>query len=222
MTGDAPPRFTDLSFAYFDDLSRNNSSDWFEAQREQFAREVDAPFKYLLADLSARLAKTSVPLRGSADTCFPMARDVRFTQDKTPYALHRAAMLTRSGRMTEAGAALYVQLAVGGGMAFCGFHALDAATLEPMRSRIVRYPDRFDDALEVIGEAGYSLVREDALPVMPRGFEGETDNRHASILRMKTLGVRRNLPRPLWASGEVTSHVELLARATMPLIAFFD
>ncbi|CTQ49846.1 TIGR02453 family protein [Jannaschia donghaensis] len=222
MTGDDVPRFTDASFAFFKDLAANNRTDWFDAHRSDFDESVDAPFQAVLVALSDRLAYVPVSLRGSKETCFRMRRDVRFTQDKTPYVLNRSALLTRSGRKTEAGPVFYLQFASGGGMMFCGFHALDTASLNPMRRRIVERADSFDDALVVLGDAGFSLTREDQLSTMPSGFEAEKDHRHADILKLKTLGVRQVLPRTAWTSGDVVGRAETMAKATMPLLAFFD
>ncbi len=221
MAGDAPPLFTDRSFAFFEQLGRNNSHEWFAANGAEFREAVDEPFLALLADLSSRLSRTAVPLRGSAASCYPMARDRRFTRDRTPYVLSRSALMTRTGRLTEAGAAIYLQISVGGGTTFCGFHAMDATTLAPMHRRILRHPERFDDALEVMGDAGYTLTREDA-PRRRLGSEPSGGGRHADILGLRTLGVRQELPRDDWTSGAVAQRVERLARATMPMIAFFD
>ena len=221
MTGADAPRFTDASFAFFDDLAANNRTDWFEAHRPAFETLVDAPFQSVLARLSAALADAAVPLRGSAETCFPMERDARFTQDKTPYVLNRSALLTPSGRATEAGPALYLQVTAGGGMMFCGFHAVDAVSLDPMRRRILARADRFDAALGALEAAGCTLARDDVLIDLPGGFEAAAGHRHADVLRLKTLGVRQDLPRAAWIDDAVVDRAAGMARATMPMLAFF-
>ncbi|WP_179378718.1 TIGR02453 family protein [Jannaschia marina] len=221
MPNATKPCFSARSFQFFEDLARENTTHWFDENRDIYDEAVDAPFQHVLSDLSERLSDAEVPLRGSEETCFRINRDVRFTHDKTPYNLCRSALLTPSGRRSEAGALFYLQFASAGGMTFCGFHALDATTLAPMRRQVLDAPEDFDEVLERLDAAGCALETDDALAAMPRGFEACADHRHADILRLRTLGVRRPLPKVAWTSGDVVDRCETMAREVMPLLAFF-
>lgn len=222
MPGITPPGFTNRTFDYFEGLAAHNGKEWVHANADTFDAVIDAPFAEVLAALTDRLSDAEVPLTGSSDTTFRMNRDVRFTKDKSPYSTHRAAVLTPSGAKDEDGAVLYLHLAADGGFAFCGWHAMEAGELEPMRRRIIDRADAFDGVLAALDKAGLALDRADALTSMPRGFEDMDGHRHAGIVRLKSLGLRRDLPKVAWTSGDVTDRVEELARGAMPLLRFFD
>lgn len=216
-----PPGFTARTFGWFEDLATHNDKEWVHAHSDTFDELVDRPFREVLAALTDRLSDAEVPLKGSEETTFRLNRDVRFTKDKSPYNTHRAALLTPSGKKDEDAALLYLHLAADGGFAFCGWHAMEAGELEPMRRRVLERAEAFDEVLAALEGEGLALDRDDALKTMPRGFEGEAAHRHAEIVRLKTLGTRLDLPKVAWTSGDVIDRVEGLARGTMPLLTFF-
>lgn len=215
-----PPGFTDRSFAFFEGLAAHNDREWVHANADILEDAVDAPFVEVLAALSDRLGDAEVALRGSRDTMFRLNRDLRFTKDKAPYNTHRGALLTPTGAKDEDGPLRYLHLDAGGGFAFCGWHAMEAGELEPMRRRILDRAEAFDDVLATLRDAGLDLDRDDALKSMPRGLKGEAAHRHAEVMKLKSLGTRRALPKVAWTSGDVIDRVERMARATMPLLAF--
>lgn len=71
---------------------------------------MEGPFLDLLKALTERLSDAGVPLRGNPYAVFRMNRDMRFTEDKSPYRTSISAVLTPSGTKEEDGGLLYVQM----------------------------------------------------------------------------------------------------------------
>ncbi|MEL6700467.1 MAG: DUF2461 family protein, partial [Pseudomonadota bacterium] len=97
MKDTQPHGFTDKSFEFLEGLAANNDRDWFNEHKPTFQEYLETPFANLLEALSNRLADADVTLEGSKKTMFRMNRDVRFSEDKSPYKTAVSGLLTRDG-----------------------------------------------------------------------------------------------------------------------------
>lgn len=78
--------FHDRSRAFLRDLSDNNDREWFRAHKARYDSDLKRPAERLLADLTPDLeALGQAPVKTKV---FRPHRDVRFTEDKTPYQTH--------------------------------------------------------------------------------------------------------------------------------------
>ena len=78
--------FHDRGLAFLSELAANNDRDWFRAQKARYDAELKRPAERLLADLAPVLEHWGgAPVRTKL---FRPHRDVRFTEDKTPYHTH--------------------------------------------------------------------------------------------------------------------------------------
>lgn len=76
--------------SFLEDLSRNNERDWFRMQKSRYDAEVKRPAERLLESLVPKLeAQTGQTVRTKL---FRPHRDVRFSEDKTPYHVHLHAV----------------------------------------------------------------------------------------------------------------------------------
>src|SRR5450432_682040 len=74
--------FGPQALPFFKGLAFHQTREWLEANREIYERDIKAPFGDLIEDLSAALAKSGSPLRGSRKaSLFRLNRDVRFSRD---------------------------------------------------------------------------------------------------------------------------------------------
>ncbi len=210
--------FTEKSFAVLDGLAENNDKDWFHAHRDEFETYVESPFLGLLADLTDRLASSDLPLRGSRKTIFRMNRDVRFSEDKSPYKTSISAVLTQSGTKAEAGGLLYVQMDRTGGFAGAGWHKLSPSALGPFRDAMIEDADNFNEVRSSLSRASRRLRDEDSLTAMPRGYADQADHRHADVIRLKSLLIAEDLPKIAFISGDVAGRIAALAQDGMPLL----
>ncbi len=91
-----------LSQAYFDffeELSRNNDREWFNANKKRYEKDVKEPFLRLVEAIVASLNDTEpdLALIPSKQMLFRINRDIRFSKDKRPYKEHMSASVGRFG-----------------------------------------------------------------------------------------------------------------------------
>ncbi|MEM6388719.1 MAG: DUF2461 domain-containing protein [Pseudomonadota bacterium] len=212
--------FQEDAFAFFRELSQNNDRDWFNANKKRFKDGVEAPFIALLEALSNRLSDAPRPLMGGKSTMFRLNRDVRFSEDKSPYKTNASGLLTPTGSKSELAGIVYMQMGAEGGMAVVGFYNLSPKQLGPMREAMIERAGKLDEVLAALDGAGRSLDPSMSLSSMPKGFTEHAEHRHAEIIKLKSLMVREQVPKAEWLSGDVIDRVEALARDCMPLLRF--
>jgi uncharacterized protein (TIGR02453 family) len=86
--------FRPAAFQFLRDLARNNKKEWFEANRDVYEGQVREPMRRLVEALDARLGGIAPEIVGDAKrSMFRIHRDVRFSQDKSPYKTNAGAWL---------------------------------------------------------------------------------------------------------------------------------
>src|SRR5437867_1589279 len=83
--------FTTATFTFLRCLARNNRKPWFEAHRAEYEAVVVAPMRELIEEMDVRLATFAPEIIGDPKrSMFRTYRDIRFSQDKSPYKTHAA------------------------------------------------------------------------------------------------------------------------------------
>lgn len=96
---------------FFIDLSRNNHREWFQENRERYEQSVKLPFQQFITDLQAELQKTDIQLQAPLPHMIHrINRNLRFSQDKTPYKLKVSAMISPTGKRNKMMPAFYLEL----------------------------------------------------------------------------------------------------------------
>src|SRR5437870_6030218 len=135
--------FRPAAFAFFRGLRDNNDPNWFKPRKAVYETEVLAPFRALIAAVTAALAEAGIPLAGDpARSIFRIYRDVRFSPDKRLYKTHAGAVLTRSGRRRDPGL-LYLHVAPAESMVAAGFWHPEPDLLRRLRQAVLNDPEAF-------------------------------------------------------------------------------
>jgi uncharacterized protein (TIGR02453 family) len=99
---------------FFRGLRRNNTRAWFQDHKPEYERFVKEPFADFVGEMIERIAAVDPAMRCEPrEAIFRLARDTRFSKDKTPYKTHVGAVLGPDGRKTRR-AAFYFQLGAEG------------------------------------------------------------------------------------------------------------
>ena len=194
--------------------------DVVDAHRDEVRTQLQEPFAATLVAISDRLKLTVTSLSGGEKTMFRMNRDVRFSNDKSPYNTHVSGVLTRSGLKAESDGLAYLHLNTDGGFVAVGWYKLTPKELGPIRDRMVEHPDKLKAVVEALAQHNLELSNEQSLTAMPRGYAEHGDAEIAPYLKMQTLMVQRDIPKSAWKSGAVTEKVAQLVVACAPLLAF--
>lgn len=140
---------TKAYFTFFKDLAANNHREWFHSQKDRYERDVDQPFKALVTELASSLGE-SYPFLKALDpkkAIFRIHRDTRFSQDKTPYKMHKAASFNVGGKkaVDELGFFIHIgveELLIGGGL-----YMPKKEALLILREYIAEHPKTFSKAI---------------------------------------------------------------------------
>ncbi|MEM8546195.1 MAG: TIGR02453 family protein [Cyanobacteria bacterium P01_H01_bin.119] len=212
--------FVPRSFELLEELADHNEKAWYDNHRQGFEAHLRKPFGRVLELASEHLSETQVSLSGGPKTMFRQHRDIRFSQDKSPYSTHVSGVLTPSGTKAEKEGLVYVHFDCSGGFLACGFYQLKAAELAPIRDRILEESAEFSGLLRSLDQAGLCLSNENKLIAMPRGYAEYEEHPHADYLKLKSFIVRLELSREIWLTGDIVDCIVEYAQNCAALLAF--
>lgn len=139
--------FTPDFNAFFKELAANNIKEWFDENRSRYAKSVKEPYERFVADLVTELRKSEPDLEADPKKAlFRINRDIRFSKDKMPYKLNRAAYISKYGRKSVTWPGYYIQLGPEYVMLGGGSHQPDKEGLSAIRHAIARRPEELHKA----------------------------------------------------------------------------
>ena len=135
--------------SFLNELVANNNRDWFDANR-QYYREAQNQFNMFVDNLlvEVRGFDSSIGNITAKDCVYRIYRDIRFSNDKTPYKNHFGAYIAQGGRKSPlCGYYFHVELADSGylnnSLWAGGIYCPDAPTLKAVRTDIYEHPDEY-------------------------------------------------------------------------------
>ncbi len=176
-------------------LHDNNDREWFDAHRAEWTR-----VKGRFADFTQRLIDGIVSFDDSVrglrpqDCTYRIARDTRFSADKTPYKNYISAFIAPRGKQSGyAGYYLHVEPSgdglLGGSQLGGGAVCLQPVALRSAREAML---DNGAEVLRAVSAArGFRLWEGNKLKRVPTGFP--SDSEYAELLKLKDFYVERPL-----------------------------
>ncbi len=197
--------FSADSFRFYEDLSADNSRQFWTEHRDRYEDRVREPMLALLDALAPEFG---------AGKLFRPNRDIRFSPDKRPYKEHAGAFVS-AGSHTG----YYVHLDAEGLLVAVGWYRSTPEQVARFRSAI-NDPGLLPglrEAIAGVGAHGLTLDGE-LVPTRPRGVSPEDPN--LDLLRHRTLtaGRRHASEEPWLTTDEVAQPVREAWQAGRPLI----
>ena len=136
------------AFSFYAELEENNNREWWLAHKDNYDDAVRDPLLALLAGLEPRFGPGRL---------FRPNRDIRFSQDKSPYKTAQGAFAS-----TQEGVGYYLQVSADGLVVGGGYHSHSPAQL-------IRYRNSVDASgtgstlqqiVDVVAAAGFSVEGE--------------------------------------------------------------
>ena len=212
--------FGPKALGFFHELAVHNDREWFQEHKPVYEKEVQRPMAALISSLVEELARRSLPLTGDPKrSMFRIHRDVRFSNDKSPYKTQAGAVLSRDGTKDFQGL-LYIHVSPEGSFTASGFFHPQPGQLAALRRAIAAAPERFQDVERALEKAGLALSRGDALTRMPRGFEDVSPGPTAELLKLKSFIVQRELSEASLGRPRLVKEIADFAEAALPLLKF--
>lgn len=131
------PYFTPAFLKFFKDLSKNNTTAWFNENRKTYEKEVKKPFADFVEEMIRRIQKLDPGVQiKSSDAIMRINKDIRFSKDKTPYNTHVAANISKFGKKDKSYPGFYFQLSPEGIHIFGGVYMVENDRLLEIRNHI--------------------------------------------------------------------------------------
>ena len=180
MTSTEFSGFKPAAFAFLRSLKKHNEREWFERNRGTYETELRAPLAALAEEVDVRLATLAPEIVGDPKrSLFRIHRDVRFSNDKSPYKTHVACWFHH----VDAGRGVGTQAAHGGAGFYFHLEA-DRASIGggiwmPPRPALQKIREAIDEdatplkkilANPAIKRQFGGLAEENMLTRMPRGY----------------------------------------------------
>ncbi|MGZ3415273.1 MAG: DUF2461 domain-containing protein, partial [Isosphaeraceae bacterium] len=159
-------------FVFLAQLRRNNRRPWFLKHRQEFEELARQPSLRLITDLQFRLREISPWLvadpKPNGGSLFRIYRDVRFSNDKSPYKTHIGMNFWHaSASETVHAPGLYLHLEPKGCFLAGGVWQPDPHALARMRDAIASHPEEWKKAKRGLALGGDTLSRP------PRGYPAD-------------------------------------------------
>lgn len=177
---------TQLILHYLSDLSANNNREWYHLHKAEY-KEAKEQFEALLGELILELGKTdsSILHHEPGSLTFKLARDTRFSHDKSPYNPAFRAHISSKGKLPVP-VGYYIML-MPGGRSFLGgglFADVFKDATAMVRDYIYKNPGEWDTIIHDAEFQKYFTVQGTALKNVPAGYAKE--HPQAEYLKFKS------------------------------------
>ena len=173
------------AFGFYQELEDNNNREWWLENKDRYQTLVRDPFLALLAQLEPRFGPGKI---------FRPNRDIRFSQDKSPYKTAQGAFAS-----VQEGVGFYLQVSAEGLLVGGGYHSHTPAQLARYRNSVDASGtgEALRHIVEAVAAAGFTVEGE-KLKTVPRGYP--QDHPRAELLKHKSLSAATDPGQPAWLS----------------------
>lgn len=198
------------TLTFLESLCENNSREWMTEHKKDYQASEKA-LKQVYASIVDGLNETDEIEKLKV---FRINRDIRFSNDKTPYNVHRSASFSRVGAHRRGG--YYLRIEPGNKSAIAGgFFNPEPADLKRIRTEFQMDASEIREILSDTAFAkafGGSFDAWNPVKTAPRGFDVNDPN--IDLIRLKNFVVRKNFTDKEITSPDFTkialSHFRLL------------
>ncbi|MEP0986654.1 DUF2461 domain-containing protein [Ekhidna sp.] len=177
------------TFDFLKELSKNNSREWFHANKPKYHashEEMIAFADRLLGEMNKHDVIETSSGKKSLNRIY---RDIRFKKDKTPYKTHWGGGLYRAG--AERRGSYYYHIGLNGSFVMGGFFGPNPQDLLHIRNQLAQYSDPFREVLvSKAFKENFGELLGTQLKTAPRGFEKY--HPEIDLLRYKQFMLRKD------------------------------
>ncbi len=187
---------------FFEGLEADNSKTYWQAHKADYEQLVRAPMEALIEELEPEGGKIFRPYR-----------DIRFSNDKSPYKTNIAAIVAGG----------YVQVTKDGLSAGAGMWEMARDQLERYREAVDDDPTggKLESLIAQAGDKGLEVMSHGELKTAPRGYP--KDHPRIELLRYKGLALWQEWPAGAWlGTARAKDRIVGFLEAARPVRAWLD
>lgn len=156
---------------FLSELKENNNKEWFDQNRDWY-QECRKKVLFLTEVIIHEAGKfdAEIGIQDPKNCIFRIFRDVRFSNDKTPYKTNMGSFIAKGGRKSVS-AGYYIHIEPGASFVGGGSYCPPADALKAMRTEIFDHSEDFkkmiySDSFRKV----YPELYDDKLKTAPKGF----------------------------------------------------
>ncbi|MEO6668141.1 MAG: DUF2461 domain-containing protein [Ferruginibacter sp.] len=208
---------------FLKNLQKNNNKAWFEKNRTAY-EDAKSDFLSLVEKLIPGIASFDPAIADQlAKNCtFRINRDVRFSQNKSPYKNNLAAYFNQAGKKGN-GAGYYLHIEPGKSFAAAGIWQPEPADLAKIRQEI---DYNLDDWKKILSSSGFKknfakgLDLTNKLARPPKGYSD--DNPAIEYVKLKSFVIRSPLSDDDVTDKNLLKKIVKLLEAANPVVRFLN
>ena len=214
--------FNDDAIKFLRGLEKHNDREWFEERRKIYEDELKAPLLAIVAEVNFRLREFSPSyVRLPQKAMMRIYRDIRFSEDKTPYKTHVSAWWPHQKLMKMEGAGFYLQVSGKEVMIAGGCYAPDREVLLTIRQYLV---DHYKEMRALLKNKAFTSLLEpfdgNKLSRPPRGFAADLPG--LDLILCRQWGATAKLPSAEALKPGFVDEIVRRFRALAPLVEFLN
>ena len=205
------------SLDFMTSLSYNNDRDWFIKNKPAYL-EAKENFESIIQEILNRVTEFDPILKGlEVKNCvYRINRDIRFSNDKSPYKTHFGAFIVRGGKKNaDRFAGYYIHVEPGKSIIAGGAYMPPAPWLSAIREKVDSEPD---ELIKIIGSKEFikyfGKVDGEKLKKAPKGYP--SDHPNIELLKLKSFLVVNEVSDKLLLSEKYLDHVVNVLKVMKP------
>jgi uncharacterized protein (TIGR02453 family) len=209
------------SFYFLQQLKKNNNRDWYHANKSLYsaAKEEFDQITEILIHAINEFDKSIAGLTPK-DCVFRIFRDIRFSNDKTPYKINFGSYIVKGGKKS-AHAGYYLHIEPGGSFVAGGIYMPPAPWLKAIRQNIYEHIDEFNEILETPElKRKFGEISGEKLKKAPQGFPAEFAA--IELLKFKSYDLIRMMADKEFQKENILKEITSLFRIMHPFIRFLN
>jgi uncharacterized protein (TIGR02453 family) len=211
------------TFQFLNDIKYNNNRDWFLQNKDRY-NEARADYESFIQRVIDGISEFDPILKGleTKNCVYRFNRDIRFSNDKSPYKWHFGAFIVRGGKKNgDRLAGYYVHIEPGHSLVAGGAYMPPAPWLQAIREKIDDDPVRITAILNDSEFIKYFRELDgEKLKKAPKGYPA--DHPYVELLKYKSYLAFSDITDEFAMSGGLYGYVIGAARAMKPLNDFLN
>jgi len=204
-------------------LSHNNNRDWFIKNKPAYL-DAKENFESIIQEIINRITQFDPIMKGlEVKNCvYRINRDIRFSNDKSPYKTHFGAFIVRGGKKNaDKFAGYYIHVEPGKSIIAGGAYVPPKPWLSAIREKIDSEPETL---LKIINSKDFKkyfgTVDGEKLKKAPKGYP--SDHPNIDLLRLKSFLVVNEVNDALVLSDRYLNHTINVLQVMKPFNDFLS
>lgn len=204
-------------------LASNNNRDWFIKNRSKYL-EAKENYESFIQGIINKSIDFEPIIRGLEvkDCTYRINRDIRFSNDKTPYKSHFGAFIVKGGKKNgDKFAGYYIHIEPGKSIIAGGAYVPPSPWLSAIRGKI---DDEADRLIKIISDKifikYFSKIEGEKLKSAPKGYS--SDHPHIDLLKLKSYLVVNEVPDEKVLDPDFSGYVYNVLKAMKPFNDFLN